>query len=250
MLPRIQTNHILRGEHIHHGYFTTPTQTKEQAQTALIDLLLEISQAIPNPVPANTKPSSPAKILDVGCGVGGTSRYLATNYGAQVTGITISSKQVEIARRLAFNNCTFLPEDTPQAKAEMDAISIGFRGGQVRFWTLDAEKMGEHFSNTNDNGGFDVVWISEALSHFPNKPLFFQNAVQVLQVGGKLVVADWFKDETLSDKQFADDIKPIEDGMLLPPLCTQSEYVGMAEKAGLKVVGGPMDISKEVAKTW
>ena len=38
--------------------------------------------------------------------------------------------------------------------------------------------------------------------------------------------------------------------MLLPPLCTQSEYVQYAKDAGLKVHTEPFDISKEVSKTW
>jgi hypothetical protein len=40
------------------------------------------------------------------------------------------------------------------------------------------------------------------------------------------------------------------DGMLLPPLCTQQEYVTLATDAGLKVVGEPKDISQDVSKTW
>ena len=38
--------------------------------------------------------------------------------------------------------------------------------------------------------------------------------------------------------------------MLLPPLCTQPEYVQFAQNAGFKVSGGPKDISKDVSKTW
>ncbi len=38
--------------------------------------------------------------------------------------------------------------------------------------------------------------------------------------------------------------------MLLPPLCTQPGYVELATDAGLRVSGGPMDISKAVSKTW
>lgn len=42
----------------------------------------------------------------------------------------------------------------------------------------------------------------------------------------------------------------ILDGMLTPPLCTQQEYVDFATGAGLEVLGGPKDISKDVSKTW
>ena len=38
--------------------------------------------------------------------------------------------------------------------------------------------------------------------------------------------------------------------MLLPPLNTSSQYVSMAETAGLKVLHPPKDISKDVARTW
>lgn len=38
--------------------------------------------------------------------------------------------------------------------------------------------------------------------------------------------------------------------MLLPPLCTQQDYVSLATAAGLQVLGGPKDISKDVSKTW
>jgi hypothetical protein len=38
--------------------------------------------------------------------------------------------------------------------------------------------------------------------------------------------------------------------MLLPPLCTQQQYVQLASDAGLGVVGEPKDISQDVSKTW
>lgn len=38
--------------------------------------------------------------------------------------------------------------------------------------------------------------------------------------------------------------------MLLPPLCTQNEYVAYAKQAGLSVFAEPLDISKQVSKTW
>jgi tocopherol O-methyltransferase len=46
------------------------------------------------------------------------------------------------------------------------------------------------------------------------------------------------------------ELKRSTDGMLLPPLCTQKEYLELAKKAGLAVFSEPKDISQEVRKTW
>ncbi|KAH6627010.1 S-adenosyl-L-methionine-dependent methyltransferase [Chaetomium sp. MPI-SDFR-AT-0129] len=290
----------LWGEHIHHGYWPTAaskaTESKETAQLNLIHLLLttaavtneavqveaashattataaDTGTAVPIAVTNDTHvastertPQHPLRILDVGCGVGGTTRYLAKVLGAQVTGITISGKQVQIAQRLSraaaitksggnvpSNDEGAVPNRADGAtETDAEFITIGEKGGQVKFVELDAEKMSEYFAaEAGDAQGFDVVWISEALSHFPNKALFFQNAHRLLRPGGKLVLADWFKAEELGEGVFEADIKPIEDGMLLPPLCTQQDYVNLATTAGLQVLGGPKDISLDVSKTW
>lgn len=162
--------------------------------------------------------------------------------------MTISGKQVEIAKRLT------LAESTATSESGSSSDALPFPPGSVRFLELDAEKMLEHFSSNSGKPekGFDCVWISEALSHFPNKPLFFESSFALLAGGGssRLVIADWFKAPNLTVEQDKADIKPIEDGMLLPPMCTADEYVAMAEKVGFKLAQGPVDISKDVAKTW
>lgn len=55
--------------------------------------------------------------------------------------------------------------------------------------------------------------------------------------------------ERVSKKGF-DNIDVITDGMLLPPLCAQADYVNYAKEAGLSVFGGPKDISEDVKATW
>lgn len=143
-------------------------------------------------------------VLDVGCGIGGTSRHLAKNHSCNVVGVTISGRQVEIARKLTLEASGGKP-DTPNTGAP---TKLGH--GSVCFIELDAEKMGDFFTTEPNTAKFDCVWISEAMSHLPNKELFFRNAALLLNPGGKLVVADWFKDEGLTEKQFKDDISPIE----------------------------------------
>ncbi|RYP57269.1 hypothetical protein DL769_009595 [Monosporascus sp. CRB-8-3] len=226
----------LWGQHIHHGLFRSDGESKEEAQVNLINYLLEISRL-----------PKEARVLDVGCGIGGTSRFLAKEHGCAVTGITISGRQVEIAKRLTLED-----KAAPPAGEGSDLLSYGGKGA-VRFLELDAEKMRERFSPAEGRPGeaFDCVWISEALSHLPDKPLFFSSSFAVLAAGGssRLAIADWFKAPGLSAEQEAADIQPIEDGMLLPKLCTADDYVRMAEEAGFKTLQAPIDISKDVAKT-
>lgn len=188
-------DHLLtsRGEHIHHGYFLSPTDSKELAQIQLIKLLLNRSGLAPS-----------STVLDVGCGIGGTSRHLAETLGCKVTGVTISGRQVDIANKLS-------REFAGRKEAGVDEEGfITIKNGGVSFVELDAEKMDQYFSQPAKNNTFDCVWISEAMSHLPNKELFFRNAFALLNVGGKLVVADWFKAEGLTDQQMEADIKPIE----------------------------------------
>ena len=47
------------------------------------------------------------KILDIGCGWGGTAKYMAERYGVEVVGVTISTAQAELAKE----NCSDLPID-------------------------------------------------------------------------------------------------------------------------------------------
>ncbi|ETN41686.1 uncharacterized protein HMPREF1541_03622 [Cyphellophora europaea CBS 101466] len=230
--------HRLWGQHIHHGLFTPTITTKEAAQTNLIDHLLKLSALQPN-----------GTVLDVGCGLGGTTRYLAKHRAATVTGITISSKQVEIARRITAEECPPAAAGSTKPATEGPLAETPFQPyepGQVRYLHLDADLLRTTFPPSS----YNTVWISECLSHIPNKPLFFDSTFTLLTPSGTLVLADWFKAPSLTAEQITSDIKPIEDGMLLPGLNTMDEYVQMAETAGLRLVAGPEDLSLGVAKTW
>lgn len=73
------------GEHLHHGYWRTGRETREQALRALVDRVAELGTL------------RGRRVCDVGCGYGGTARILTAEYGAQVTGVTVARRQWEQA---------------------------------------------------------------------------------------------------------------------------------------------------------
>lgn len=199
--------HRLWGEHLHHGYWTRGNETKEKAQLQLIEHLARVA-----------KLHSDCTILDVGCGFGGSSIYLAKKYRAQATGITISAVQVEMANKAA-------------EKARASA----------RFLLMDAEAM--HFERL-----FDVIWSVESISHYPNPEKFFGAAATLLKSGGTMAITDWFKKEGLTAREHRRSLRPIEKGMLVE-LRPMEEYESLIRANGLKVVKTEI-LNKHCAKTW
>ncbi|HSE37009.1 MAG TPA: class I SAM-dependent methyltransferase [Blastocatellia bacterium] len=197
----------LWGEHLHHGYWESGTETKEEAQLALTIHLAKTAQI-----------SRRADILDVGCGFGASSIYLARNFQATVTGITISPVQATMAQQAA-----------KRAKAS------------ARFLVMDADSIAL-------SGNFDVVWSIEAVSHFTRKSWFFGQAGAMLKPGGTLAVIDWFKKKDLSETEHRSYITPIERGMLVE-LKAIDDYVEMIRSAGLKVTH-TSDLTRQCSKTW
>ncbi len=74
------------GEHVHHGYWETGSETPARAMEALVDLLA-----------ARLGLRTGQDICDIGCGYGAGAQYLAASFGAHVTGLTISAAQAQIA---------------------------------------------------------------------------------------------------------------------------------------------------------
>jgi tocopherol O-methyltransferase len=160
------------------------------------------------------------RILDVGCGIGGSSIYLARNLGAQVTGITVSPVQVEMAR----------------TAAKSEGVDVSFR-------VMDAQNM-----SFAPNQQFDCIWSIEAISHFHNKKRFFDQASNLLVPGGVIAITDWFGKRGLSDSGRTEYLEPIERGMLIE-LNTLEDYLQIMADAGT-VVQETGNLSENVAQTW
>ena len=109
----------LWGEHIHLGFYPSGKKNIDfrKAKVQFVHELVKWSSL--------DKLPRGSRILDVGCGIGGSSRILAEFYGFNVTGITISSAQVKRARELTPHglNCNFQVMDALDLKFE-DGLSL------------------------------------------------------------------------------------------------------------------------------
>ena len=153
------------GEHIHLGYYDEDEMAAGykkkdfiQAKYDFIDEMMKFGDIDP-------VADSGARVLDVGCGFGGTSRYLADKLGpkADVTGITLSPNQVkrgtELAAERGLSNAKFVV---------MNALEMDF-----------------------PDDSFDIVWACESGEHMPDKEAYINEMMRVLKPGGKFVMATW-----------------------------------------------------------
>ncbi|MGV7219402.1 class I SAM-dependent methyltransferase [Bradyrhizobium sp. UFLA05-112] len=102
-------------------------------------------------------------VLDVGSGVGGPARFLASTHGCRVTGVDLSDPFVEAARYLTAR--TGLSE-------------------RVTFETASA------FALPFDNGRFDVAWLQHVAMNIPDRARLYREIRRVLKVGDRFATYD------------------------------------------------------------
>ena len=134
------------------------------------------------------------RVLDVGSGVGGPARTLATEYGCDVTGIDLTEEYC--------------------LAAEMLTARLGLEAS-VRFHCGSALDM------PFDDGTFDVVWMQNSSMNIPDKENLYSEVRRVLRIGGSLATQDvlngpveplyypvpWAADSSLSSMIGAEDLR-------------------------------------------
>jgi len=106
---------------------------------------------------------STKRVLDVGSGVGGTSRCLAREFGCRVTGIDLTDEYCRTAAMLSERI----------GLAEL----IDYRQG-------DATNL--PFADAS----FDIVWTEHVAMNIPDKPKLYREMHRVLKPGGTLAIYD------------------------------------------------------------
>ncbi|MEV5884912.1 methyltransferase domain-containing protein [Streptomyces sp. NPDC052020] len=140
-------------QNLHYGYWSDPADgSLADATERMTDQLIARLDARPG-----------HRVLDVGCGVGRPALRVARETGADVTGISISRHQIDLAN----------------AGARAEGLQ-----DRVRFHHADAMDL------AYDTASFDRVWALESMLHMPDRARVVQEMARVLRPGGRLVIAD------------------------------------------------------------
>lgn len=84
---------------MHHGYYPNSSfHDHRAAQTMMIEQSLKWAFGFPPDQPLPTGFFQGKHMVDVGCGVGGSSRYIIRNYGGSAVGVSLSPFQVKQAK--------------------------------------------------------------------------------------------------------------------------------------------------------
>jgi SAM-dependent methyltransferase len=103
------------------------------------------------------------RVLDVGSGLGGAARFLALEYGCQVTGLDLTEEYSQAAQLLA------------------NRLGLDSR---VKYRTGNALEM------PFENRSFDVVWTQHASMNIADKDKLYSEVRRVLRPGGVFAMYD------------------------------------------------------------
>ncbi|ORU89482.1 MAG: hypothetical protein A6F71_00510 [Cycloclasticus sp. symbiont of Poecilosclerida sp. M] len=181
---------------IHYGYWSEATKSHS-------DSLLEMNEV----VAAQLNLKAGDYVLDAGCGIGGSSIWLAENFNVKVTGITVSPTQIEQAKKNA-------------KRRGVDHL--------VDF------KLEDYTQTLFEDETFDHVWGLESICYALKKSDFVNEAFRVLKKGGSFAIADGFAAKReVTHKEWAHVLKVL-NGWVMPNMSTSTEFEGFMKSSGFK----------------
>lgn len=162
------------------------------------------------------------RLLDAGCGVGGSSIFLARTMGCRCVGITLVESQGRLAKRFAAASAQKEPGSPLARFIVNDFHAPAFKPG-----------------------AFDVVWALESFDHAVDKEAWVATMYAMLRPGGRLVVADGFRGTKPSDPVQAQSYASFLAGWAVPHLCSPEEMEAYGARAGFDLAHAE-DISADV----
>jgi len=172
-----------------HRHLSDPRADGRATSTRLHDLLVEALPAIEAP-----------RVLDAGCGLGGTMMALERAWGGSYVGLTVSASQAAIARQA------------------IDAARLSDRI-EVRVLSYDAPP----------EGPFDLVIAVESLVHSADPRASVAALFRVLAPGGRIAVVDDMPEPAARGSQ---DLEAFRRGWSCGVLLEHGEYLELFRDLG------------------
>jgi tocopherol O-methyltransferase len=183
-----------RNRAIHFGYWDEHTHSQSES-------LLNMNRVLARHLGIR----SGQRILDAGCGVGGSAIWLAKTYGVEVVGITPVESQVARARRYA------------DEQGLADLVSF---------------EQQDYMHTTFPAASFDMVWGMESLCHAPEKRLVLAEAKRLLRPGGRLGIVEYMRTSRSNAAVEEALLHSWLSGWAIPDIATANEWLGWAQAAG------------------
>ena len=147
------------GRHVHWGYWQ-----KSETGTPDSDSFAAAAERLTQLVYGAANVHNGQKVLDAGCGFGGTIASLNEQFtDMDLVGLNIDLRQIQRARQ--------------QVQAQS--------GNQIEFMHGDACEL------PFEDNSFDRVLSVECIFHFPSRQRFFEEVQRVLKPGGRLALSDF-----------------------------------------------------------
>ncbi len=151
---------------------------------------------------AKLKPSD--LVLDVGCGLGGTARFLAEQYSCSVAGIDLTEEYISVGKRLT------------------ELVDLSNR---VEL------RQGSALEIPYEDEWFDVVWTEHVQMNIADKNRFYSEIARVLKPGGPLLFHDIFRGS--GDSPFYPT--PWAEDESISALVTETEARSVMAQVGLEI---------------
>lgn len=179
---------------VHFGYYDEHSKKHTEALMNTNRVLSELAEI-----------KAGEKILDAGCGRGGSSFWLALHKDVEAVGITPVQTQID--------DCN---EQAKKLQLEEKTSFV----------------LADYCNTDFEDETFDVVWACESLCHAKEKGAFYREAYRLLKPGGRLVIAEYLRARRPLEQAGEEQLMAWLNRWAIDDIDTKSEHTKHMSQAG------------------